>query len=122
MKLKQAAMCLYILLLTLLTSFASAKDNETKQKTDLQEYVGSYPSPLFNGNLKVISRENKLMLDVPNKGIIELLPADSDGFWTFMGKPYMRLKFNENENNEIMSLSIFKAHRKLGTAMRSDKD
>lgn len=88
---------------------------------ELQKFIGSYPSELFNGNLKVLIQNNRLALDVPNQMVFELHTPDENGHRKFRIKSVMSAVFETNNDNQVTAISIYKSDKKQGTAERTSK-
>ncbi|MBL4659416.1 MAG: serine hydrolase [Alcanivoracaceae bacterium] len=87
---------------------------------DLQKFLGSYSSKMFNGDLKVFIQNHRLTVDVPGQMAFELQLPDVNGHRHFRIKDTMSIVFETDEHNVITALSLYKSDTKLDTAQRNE--
>jgi len=72
-----------------------------------QRYVGTYRDEKL-GDVKVLLKENnRLAVDIPSQMVFELRPPNEEGAWLFRIREGMSVKFNEDEDGNVASMTAF---------------
>jgi CubicO group peptidase (beta-lactamase class C family) len=77
---------------------------------ELRPYLGQYianSGPFDNEEVTILTKNGKLVLDVPSQLAFELMEPDEYGFWPFAIAPRQtKLKFEQNERDEVVALYL----------------
>ncbi|MCZ6835613.1 MAG: hypothetical protein O7G85_07550, partial [Planctomycetota bacterium] len=83
---------------------------ETKSEIDeseLQRYLGRYHFDQMNADTEVLIQNHRLAIDVPGQMVFELHPPDEEGKWAFRIQDRIKIRFNEDEEGRVESLTFF---------------
>ena len=78
----------------------------------VKKYLGFYYDEEVDDEIEVKVRNNRLVIDIPDVIVMELYPPDKNGFWTFRIDPRLRIKFDEDENGNVVSLTRSRGSKK----------
>ena len=78
----------------------------------VKKYLGFYFDEEVDNEIEVKIRNDNLAVDIPGIRIFELYPPDENGFWTFRFDPNLRIKFDEDENGTVVSLTRSRGSKK----------
>ena len=78
----------------------------------VKKYLGFYFDEEVNKNIEVKLQNNRLAIDIPGIRIFELYPPDENGFWFFRFDPALRVKFDEDESGNVISLTRSRGSKK----------
>lgn len=93
-----------------------------EKESDFKPFLGLYQSKLFKGNLEVKIQNHRLAIDVPNQMVFELSLPDENGTRHFRVRPLMKVTFDNNNNNQITAVNVYKGEKKLDTARRTNME
>ncbi len=80
--------------------------------TETAPLVGKYRDEKGKTDVQVDIRKGRLVVAVGNRGTFGFLPPDEDGKWAMRAKPdAMQIRFNQNEDGTIRSLSRFQGDK-----------
>lgn len=89
-----------------------------ERKADLTDaeaakYFGEYSCPEIGLSGTVLMQNGRLAIDIPGQTVFELRLPDADGKWAFRFDPNIALRFNEQPDGSIDSLTVFQAGREF---------
>lgn len=85
---------------------------QTASAEDFSTFTGGYIAnfgSLKNAELKVLVQNGNLAVDVPGQMVFELQPPDDQGRRAFKISDAVKVKFNENADGEVYSLTFFQS-------------
>jgi len=85
---------------------------------ELQKYVGQYTSELFKGDITAKIQNHRLAVHIPGEMTFELHLPDQQNRRHFRIKDVMSIEFDENDNNEVVALSVYNSDKKIDTAKK----
>ncbi|MBT8484729.1 MAG: serine hydrolase, partial [Phycisphaerae bacterium] len=88
---------------------ASKAPVAAEDPADLERFTGEYRFDAMDADLTVLLRDGQLGLDVPGQMVYDLLPPDADGRRAFRGFEAITVRFNENDDGVIVSLTLDQA-------------
>lgn len=80
---------------------------------DLQQYLGSYRSEQLGITVEVLVQNNRLAVDIPGQMVFEMNPPDQEGLWVFRVSKDIGLKFTENRDGQIESLTLHQSGKEF---------
>ena len=80
------------------------KDEVPTDMSRYAPYVGQYADKL--GEVKVIVRNNKLAVDIPNKMVLPFNDPDEKGIWTCLLSNQLYLTFSKDDSGKVIDMSL----------------
>jgi secernin len=97
------------------TAFASEKEASPEEH---RPFVGRYIVPPGPAEVRIVSRDGTLMLEIPSRGEkIDLLPPDANGRWYFAADPAAAISFVEDESGGVTRLRL---HQRFDLPRKTD--
>lgn len=76
---------------------------------DYYPYIGTYSTDfqgIKDAKFEVLMQNGSLALEIPGQPAYELIDPNNEGFWVFRLTDLISVRFNENNSNEIESLTL----------------
>ncbi len=80
---------------------------------ELRKYLGDYHSEKLGTVVHVLIRNNRLAVDWPGEMVYWLHPPNEDGIWEFRATSMFRLRFTEDAEGRVESLTYYQSGMEL---------
>jgi len=84
----------------------------------VKKYLGRYRHPEATRDVRAILHRGTLALDWPDWMVVELVPADENGRFRVRVAPEAEVVFRENDEGEVITLTLFKYGDQVRTLER----